>query len=254
MSHHPDASGFVPDDGPFIRPYVVPADGASGPTTPAWPQTGPTPLSFHAFDPRQEEEAAAHDDVPAVPRSPRSAGHDGGDGRERRRRLPAAALVLLALASAGGLVYLLSGPDEAEPRARAGAPLGLSVPALPARSPDGSPTPAASVRSAKPSASASAGAPASAPASPGSSKTGPSASAPAGQASYSTLRMGDSGSGVRALQEALYGQGFTYVATTGVYDSQTRRGVAQLQRDRDIRGDQPGVYGPATRAAFPVGG
>ena len=62
--------------------------------------------------------------------------------------------------------------------------------------------------------------------------------------------MGDSGPEVRALQERLHGQGFTYVSVTGEYDSQTKRGVAQLQRDRDIKGDQPGVYGPATRAAF----
>lgn len=55
---------------------------------------------------------------------------------------------------------------------------------------------------------------------------------------------------MRALQERLYGQGFTYVSPTGVYDDQTRRGVAQLQRDRDIKGDPKGVYGPATRAAF----
>ncbi|MET8755833.1 peptidoglycan-binding domain-containing protein, partial [Streptomyces sp. NPDC004667] len=46
------------------------------------------------------------------------------------------------------------------------------------------------------------------------------------------------------------GQGFTYVSQTGVYDEQTRRGVAQLQRDRDIKGDPRGIYGPATRAAF----
>ncbi|MFB0633190.1 peptidoglycan-binding protein [Streptomyces sp. AB3(2024)] len=52
------------------------------------------------------------------------------------------------------------------------------------------------------------------------------------------------------LQERLYGQGFTYVSQTGVYDEQTRRGVAQLQRDRDIKGDPRGIYGPATRAAF----
>lgn len=121
---------------------------------------------------------------------------------------------------------------------------------LPARSPDGSLSPEATVRSVKPSASATA----SASASQASPKPGPSASASAGQASYGTLRMGDSGSGVRALQERLFGQGFTYVSTTGVYDSQTRRGVAQLQRDRNIKGDQPGVYGPATQASFPIGG
>ncbi|MGW2988906.1 peptidoglycan-binding domain-containing protein, partial [Streptomyces goshikiensis] len=65
-----------------------------------------------------------------------------------------------------------------------------------------------------------------------------------------TLRPGDRGSEVRALQERLHGQGFTYVVVNGVYDGRTRRGVAQLQSDRGISGDPQGVYGPATRAAF----
>ncbi|EDX25811.1 peptidoglycan-binding protein [Streptomyces sp. CJ_13] len=55
---------------------------------------------------------------------------------------------------------------------------------------------------------------------------------------------------MRALQERLHGQGFTYVVVNGVYDGRTRRGVAQLQSDRGISGDPQGVYGPATRAAF----
>ncbi|MFE3939164.1 peptidoglycan-binding protein, partial [Streptomyces goshikiensis] len=84
-----------------------------------------------------------------------------------------------------------------------------------------------------------------------------SGSAPAGTPSAGitaagggTLRPGDRGSEVRALQERLHGQGFTYVVVNGVYDGRTRRGVAQLQSDRGISGDPQGVYGPATRAAF----
>ncbi|MBT2458846.1 peptidoglycan-binding protein, partial [Streptomyces sp. ISL-86] len=79
-----------------------------------------------------------------------------------------------------------------------------------------------------------------------------SVSTPAAGA-YVTLRPGDRGPEVRTLQERLYAQGFTYVSVTGVYDGQTRRGVAQLQRDRDITGDPQGVYGPATQAAFGSG-
>ncbi|MFD9480878.1 peptidoglycan-binding domain-containing protein [Streptomyces nojiriensis] len=52
------------------------------------------------------------------------------------------------------------------------------------------------------------------------------------------------------MQEMLRGQGFTYVSVTGVYDNQTKRGVGQLQRDRSLKGDPPGVYGPATQAAM----
>ncbi|WP_150520976.1 peptidoglycan-binding domain-containing protein [Streptomyces subrutilus] len=76
--------------------------------------------------------------------------------------------------------------------------------------------------------------------------TGPAAP-PAGAG---TLRPGDGGAEVRALQERLQGQGFTYVSVTGLYDDRTRRGAARLQSDRGITGDPEGVYGPATRAAF----
>ncbi|RSS79153.1 peptidoglycan-binding protein, partial [Streptomyces sp. WAC06614] len=79
--------------------------------------------------------------------------------------------------------------------------------------------------------------------------TGTPAPAPP-PAADGTLRPGDRGPEVRALQQRLFGQGFTYVSVTGVYDDRTRRGVAQLQRDRSLTGDPEGVYGPATRRAF----
>ncbi|MFE6222738.1 MULTISPECIES: peptidoglycan-binding domain-containing protein [unclassified Streptomyces] len=65
--------------------------------------------------------------------------------------------------------------------------------------------------------------------------------------------MGDSGPDVTRLQQLLFGQGFTYVTTTGTYDKATRRGVAQLQRDRGLSGDPEGVYGPDTRASLEGG-
>ncbi|WP_229851540.1 peptidoglycan-binding protein [Streptomyces roseolus] len=55
------------------------------------------------------------------------------------------------------------------------------------------------------------------------------------------------------LQQLLFGQGFTYVTTTGTYDKATRRGVAQLQSDRGLSGDPEGVYGPDTRASLEGG-
>ncbi|WP_051696284.1 peptidoglycan-binding domain-containing protein [Streptomyces sp. NRRL S-244] len=244
MSHHSDESAGAPDDRLFVRPYVAPSGRPSRATTPAWPHTGPVPVSFRAPEPRRDD-----DPEPA------------GSGRERGSRVPlvASALFALALAAAGGTVFLLSGPDP-EPRRAVKAPE-LSVPVLPARSPgagaDAGPSPEGSVRASAPSAAASASAPG-----PGPGAAGPSAgqtskpappgvpSGPPSSGASGTLRMGDRGPEVRALQERLYEQGFTYVSVTGEYDSQTKRGVAQLQRDRDIKGDQPGVYGPATRAAF----
>lgn len=242
MSHHPDESGSAPEDGLLARPYGAPSGRPYRTTTPAWPHTGPVSASFRAPEGRSEdpEHAAAADAAPA----------DAAVRRDRGGRLPLAVLALLALGAAGGLVFLLSGPDPRPERAV--APPDLSLPALPARRPgvDAEPSPERSVRPSAPSASASASGGPSASRTP---KPTPPPSASAGQppaGSSGTLRMGDRGPEVSALQERLYGQGFTYVAVTGVYDSQTRRGVAQLQRDRDIKGDQPGVYGPATQAAF----
>ncbi|MFF4099681.1 peptidoglycan-binding protein [Streptomyces sp. NPDC001903] len=251
MSHHFDESADAPDDRLLVRPYVAPSGRPSRSTTPAWPHTGPVPVSFRAPETRGDA------DPGPGPESASGARPTAATATERGSRAPLPALALLALAAAGALVFLLGGPDP-EPR-RAVKPPELSLPVLPARSPGAGsgaePSPAGSVRASAPSAASS-------PSGPAPGSTGPSAgqtpksappSGPSGAASpggSGTLRMGDRGPEVRALQERLYGQGFTYVSVTGEYDSQTKRGVAQLQRDRDIKGDQPGVYGPATRAAF----
>ncbi|MEU9375413.1 peptidoglycan-binding protein [Streptomyces sp. NPDC048255] len=273
MSHHSEESGIVPDDRLLVRPYVVPVHRPAPATTPAWPQSGPPPVSFRVPEAFQDD--AGRDTGPRDGAEPTATGaHRGSDPhratgahrtsrphraarRDGGRRLPVAAVAVLALGLTGALVYLLAAPDEPDPsRTEASPGLTLPVPALPAHGPDGAePSPDPSLPEAKPTPSATASASASASAAPASPKPGPASSAPAGQPAPGkptpgTLSMGDSGEAVRALQERLYGQGFTYVSTTGVYDSQTKRGVAQLQRDRGIKGDQPGVYGPATQAAF----
>jgi peptidoglycan hydrolase-like protein with peptidoglycan-binding domain len=153
---------------------------------------------------------------------------------------------LLLLGAAGVLALWPgdSGTDDDHPTQRPD----LSVPELPGSNPGagGSPSPTTSARdAATPSASPSASAnPSEKPPPP------PSASAATQPGQRDTLRMGDRGPDVTALQQLLYGQGFTYVHVSGVYDGQTKRGVAQLQRDRDVKGDPAGVYGPATRAAL----
>ncbi|MFE3632312.1 peptidoglycan-binding domain-containing protein [Streptomyces goshikiensis] len=258
MSHHPDESGAVlPDDRLLVRPYVAPSGRPSPSTAPAWPRSGPAATL----------RAPAPDPVPArdPDRGPgsASAAAAGPDGTARRgRRLPVALSVLLGLGAVGGLALLLTGPEEHRPE-RAVAPPGLSVPVLPERSPGAGAEPSPGP-STPPPGSPRPSVPASASARPGSASgvsTSPSApasgSAPAGTPSAGiaaagggTLRPGDRGAEVRALQERLHGQGFTYVVVNGVYDGPTRRGVAQLQSDRGISGDPQGVYGPATRAAF----
>ncbi|MEU9086040.1 peptidoglycan-binding domain-containing protein [Streptomyces sp. NPDC048357] len=251
MSQEPHESGLVPDDHLLVRPYVGPSGSPPRPTAPAWPQTGP--LAF----PGPAAPQAAGPAPAAAPAVAPARVRDAADGESRSSRLPLAVGTLLALAGVGAVVLLLSGPEPEPPRA--GRPPELSVPVLPARSPDagvgGKPGPDASARagasSAAPTAGPSESTGAKASGGPESTRS-PNASAPrpSGAGASVTLRMGDTGPEVRALQEMLYGQGFTYVSVTGVFDGQTKRGVGQLQRDRSIEGDPQGVYGPATQAAM----
>ncbi|MGP3683885.1 peptidoglycan-binding protein [Streptomyces sp. IBSNAI002] len=256
-AHDSDESAGIPDDHhPLVRPYFASTGGPSRPTEPpSWMQTGP--LSFPGPAPsRAAAPAPAPEPAPepaAEPASPTAGGRRGG-GRA------VAAGVLFALALAGAMVLLPGDPGPVTPPRSERAPE-LSVPVLPARSPgaDGEPGPEAGATATAPTGapSARAGGSASPGASAQTAAPGPEAtpapSAPQAAGSSGppgTLRMGDRGPEVRALQELLFGQGFTYVSITGVYDGQTRRGVSQLQRDRDIKGDPQGVYGPATRAAL----
>ncbi|WP_314241565.1 peptidoglycan-binding domain-containing protein [Streptomyces kutzneri] len=257
MRQDPDESGIVPDDHLLVRPYVAPSGPPPRSAAPTWPQTGPRafPGPAHVREPGVPAvvPVPARAAVPApAPVSAPAPAAGRGAARGHRSRLPFAVLTLLGLAAVGALVLLLGGPDPQPPRA--GAPAELSVPMLPGRGPGpvaGVPRPTASApsrsASASPSPSREPGASASqSPKAPSSA----SASVPSPPSSSGTLRMGDSGPEVRALQELLRGQGFTYVSVTGVYDNQTKRGVGQLQRDRSLKGDPPGVYGPATQAAM----
>ncbi|MEU9236170.1 peptidoglycan-binding domain-containing protein [Streptomyces subrutilus] len=242
-----------------MRPYVgSPGGPLRSAGSPAWLQTGP--LSFPGPAPSRAAApgtGAAPGPAPGPAAAPAAEPAPQAGVDQRRGGGPALVIGgLLALAVAGGIVLLPGGSDPQPPPRSERAPE-LSVPVLPARSPGADsgagPEDGASAPSGKPSATAgaSASAGASAPAAAPSPKATPPPSTPAEPSGPpGTLRMGDRGPEVRALQELLFGQGFTYVSVTGVYDGQTKRGVSQLQRDRDIKGDPQGVYGPATRAAL----
>jgi hypothetical protein len=117
----------------------------------------------------------------------------------------------------------------------------------------GSPT-ASATASATPSRSASPNG--EAPASPRSSAVSPSASpgsaSPSADASTAprTLRYGDRGPDVTALQRRLAEANLFGSEPNGVYDGETYGGVAGYQMRHGITSDPIGVYGPATRAAL----
>ncbi|MFD6888581.1 peptidoglycan-binding protein [Streptomyces sp. NPDC059957] len=251
----------MPDDERLlVRPYVAPSGPLPGSSGPAWPEESgritvptrfgpPAEVPGPSRVPAWESGPAQQAEPPAAPAGPR-----------RGSRLPLLGLALLALGAAGAIAFLLRGPDREPPRAVTRPD--LSVPVLPARSPGADEEPTAAVESARPPASGvpsataptGAGEPTAGP-SAGTSRepkpTGPTGTRPTpGGGGRGTLSPGDRGAKVRALQERLHAQGFTYVSVTGVYDEQTRRGVMQLQQNRSIEGDPLGIYGPATRAAF----
>ncbi|MGW5847442.1 peptidoglycan-binding protein [Streptomyces sp. NPDC055254] len=270
MSHEPVQRGAAtPDDRRLVRPYApVPGPASSSPPSPlfvpgpaafpgsepppgpAWPESGP-PAFPGPTGPRAAGSVPYPTAAPAAGGRPAVSPAEDGRGGSR---LKVAVLTLLALAAVGALASVLLGPDAAPPKAS--PPLRLPNPVLPAHSraavtdepasAPGSPSPSLSPsptpdRSTSQKVQSPTGA-------PGPSATRPTS--PATTAEDGTLRPGDRGPEVRTLQERLRAQGFTYVNVTGVYDGNTRRGVSQLQSDRNITGDPRGIYGPATRAAF----
>ncbi|MGW6710134.1 peptidoglycan-binding domain-containing protein [Streptomyces sp. NPDC054956] len=244
------------DDRLLVRPYVAPSGLPSGSTAPAWPEdSGRVTVPTRFGPPPTVAEPAP---VPPPTPSHGPSATPPGSGRGGNRMLPFAGLALLALGAAGVLALLLESPEEEPPRAV--VPPGLSVPMLPVRSPGAGEEPSPPAQSVRPAVPPSASPSPSAPPVPGPPASASQASKPSGSTGAqppqqaATLRPGDRGAEVTDLQERLYAQGFTYVSVTGVYDGQTRRGVLQLQQNRSIKGDPQGIYGPATRAAFPLGG
>ncbi|MET3986938.1 peptidoglycan-binding domain-containing protein [Streptomyces sp. PvR034] len=265
MPHHPDENGPVLDDRLLVRPYVARGGRSSrraGPRrtgTPLWPQhdpvTTPSPTGAdRGTFPADATGTAPVDPVQVEVQAP-VPGPPAPGRRERGTRYSLVALGLLALLTAVTLLTLLDSPPDDPPRPV--RPPEVPGPGLLARSPGAGEPDASSTGSTRPSAPAPSSSAPAGSASPTPSRsvrpeqpvTPPGTPAPAG----GTLRPGDTGAEVRALQERLFAQGFTFVSLTGVYDEQTRRGVVKFQSDRGLTGDPTGVYGPQTRAAMGAG-
>lgn len=230
-------------DADLVRPYVARMGGDTvEAVTPAavWGDatSGPKPDGDGAVAPSHRAGA------PGPSRS-------GRRSRRNRRSLLIAGALLMSAAAAVILAVTLGGSPS--PGAAASQ---LSAPPLAPTTVATPPTPSAPPHTATASHSPDAPTATGAGAAAGARTTAPQASASGAASDESTasadgtLRPGDSGPAVVRLQQLLFGQGFTYVQVTGVYDEATTRGVTQLQQDRDLTGDPPGVYGPVTRASL----
>ncbi|MES4887563.1 peptidoglycan-binding protein [Streptomyces sp. NPDC096012] len=202
------------------------------------------------------------------PGSPESAAAD-------RFRRPSRRAVLLSTAGAGAAVVAVAGfagglfsyhapardraavevrqsvPDATSPGpASPTAPEPPAAPRSPGRSPStpAAPSPSPSPSSSSPSPSAShsaAGSPS--PARP----SAPSSAAPiTSPAPAPVLRRGDSGPEVRELQLRLRQLNLYGGPVDSVFSRSVEDGVRVYQLARGVRGDEPGVYGPATRASL----
>ncbi|MEU3981678.1 peptidoglycan-binding domain-containing protein [Streptomyces sp. NPDC026672] len=132
-----------------------------------------------------------------------------------------------------------------------------TAPATSATTPSASPTASATdptadpTPSATPSATESSAPPsptASATARPSGTTTSSTPAAPPPPAADPVLRRGDQGPEVMDLQRRLREAGAMFGRPSGTFDKRTEDAVRTYQWTRGVKGDEPGVYGPATRA------
>ncbi|MFG2978183.1 peptidoglycan-binding protein [Streptomyces sp. NPDC048331] len=254
-------------DQEWIRPYVVlPAPAASPePCTPA------PSAAWYSPQPGYPGPAPEDHALPATVVLSAAGGHRARKPRRRHRplRLTAALATLIGSAALAG-TYAFSRDQDARNAASPPPASRLDVTdgdEAPGQTPErilpstGSP---GEVRHVAPSArtaptgpgrsrvpSASSGAPA-APSGPPSGSaqerpgTTPSPRAPSATPAPPTLRRHDTGPEVAELQRRLAQLGAWSMPQRGQYDRHLQEAVARFQARHGVRGDLPGVYGPAT--------
>ncbi|MFE0104604.1 peptidoglycan-binding protein [Streptomyces sp. NPDC059009] len=92
------------------------------------------------------------------------------------------------------------------------------------------------------------------PARPTPSHPAPSASSSSPASASPTLKRGDRGAAVEAMQRQLYSIGFYHGHRYGEFDADTEKSVRRFQSwdavADQVASDVPGTYGPATKAAL----
>ncbi|MEU6367148.1 peptidoglycan-binding protein [Streptomyces sp. NPDC046931] len=246
-----------------LRPGSVPdANGGADETV----QLGAVPDANGGAD--ETVQLGAVPDAPLGPEPP-----DGEPPRRRRRAvLPAAGGAVVAVAAAAGFAGGLfsyhppqrdtalpdairaSVPEGPSPGGTSGAASTTSAPATATRTtppPSTSPSSSASTSSASatPSVSATPSRTTTAQATPSVSPS-PDSGSRRNRAQTQVLRQGDEGPEVEELQLRLRELNLYVGPVDGVYDDQVENSVRTYQLARGVTQDDPGVYGPATRAAL----
>lgn len=156
--------------------------------------------------------------------------------RHRRARTARAVPVLCGTAAGSAALaiawILMPGPQHSPPASAVSGGPTTPIAAAPSPTPTRSPAAPASAPSSGPAA--------------------PATSSPA--ASATVLSVGSAGPAVVRLQHLLFDQGKTDVLADGYYGPVTELAVREIQSERSLTSDPPGVYGPATRAALDPGG
>lgn len=180
--------------------------------------------------------------------------------RRRRRAVLVGAGVAVVAVVALAVSGVFSPDKPSQDTALPGSDAATSVPtqegAAPSESDPGDRAPATPGSPAAPTSKAAPPSPSGATSHPAPPPSGaPTAGAtgtvqpapPEGPTGPPVLRVGDQGAEVKELQLRLR-QLLLYLGTAdGVYDSGLEDVVGNYQRSRDIKGDEEGVYGPATR-------
>ncbi|WP_042170217.1 peptidoglycan-binding protein [Streptomyces sp. NBRC 110035] len=247
------------------------------------PTTEPSATDLHLFDStrplRTVPTAAGPPAGPATPPLPAvgDAAPPGGGRRRRTALLVAAGTVVAVIGAAGWASGLFAyetpsrdgasaddvragvpdAPDDAPSAAPVTSASGspeASAPASASATPSGSASPSASPSGSESAEASTPAAPSDEPEPSATPTTVPSADAPedaeeldGGDATGPTLKRGDRGPEVAALQERLSKVYLYNDEVNGRFDRDTEGALRNYQWSRGIRGDELGVYGPETR-------
>ncbi|WP_051805320.1 peptidoglycan-binding domain-containing protein [Streptomyces sp. NRRL F-2747] len=260
-------------DRDWVRPYIAPHEPAPGDGQSAMDSATLSWVAAHVVREGDPLPGGYAFDQPVVMSRP--AAHRAHRPTKQRRplRVTAALATLIGSAAIAGTYAFVRSQDTGEATAQAPAsrldvrdveddpseppeaPRSPGPPPSPARrtppaagnSPGRAPSSAAPSTSASDTLTGTNAPPPGGRQSGGPSTVPPSPAAPTAPAEKPTLRRHDTGSQVVELQRRLAQLGLWSLPQRGRYDQRLDDAVQSFQAKYGVRGDPPGVYGPATR-------